>query len=438
VTGANALGRLPAGAGWASLGLALVLFVAIFVVGLWDTPGDDLSSLVVAGELLRRGQPEHLYDRHPVKFHVVDSAAFVDAARAIGFRGFAHPFVQVPLVAYAMKPLAALPFGTVRRGWLLASTIAVLAGLWLTLRIYLPWFQQPLGWALVLAALCAFEPLHYGLWLGQTTAFVFLLVVLALALERARWPVAAGLVLALAAFIKVTPALLALVWLWRGPRRALGGLAGGLSALAVLSVAVAGLSLHRAYLDVLRSVGSSTLVAYNNQSIVAFLTRMTVPYPEWFDWKQHRPPETALLAAYAMVAVLGLGAWWLLSRIPRPAECAWRPLAEAAALAVMLLAPSLSWSHYFLLLLPALVAGWAAAPARTRGPVGVLVAVAFGLCCRPIMPDQVRPVLDAITVVDGPMSAALLAGMLVLALGCWRVARPAQPTLTPKGHDSLR
>ena len=153
-----------------------------------------------------------------------------------------------PLVAYVMdapdrRPLLAhretlgLRVGHHDTGWPVTSVFAAC----------LPAWNRPLGWAAVLFLLCFFEPVRYGFWLGQTTALIFPLVVGAVVLQRRQRMLAAGLAVAVAVFIKLTPVVLVAAWLWRGPRRAALWFAVFLALLWTASLATMGVASNAQY-----------------------------------------------------------------------------------------------------------------------------------------------------------------------------------------------
>jgi hypothetical protein len=402
---------------WLALAAALLLWLCGVIGPLYQSStGDDLSSLATAAELLRSGMPEHLYDRRE-RFTDV-SREFQQAADAIGVRGYTHPYVQAPLIAIAMRPLK-VRFESLRRIWFVLSVLAFLAALFLSIRIYVPELQGPFTWTLVFLVLCFFEPLRYALNLGQTTPFVLLALVATIALQRSGRPISAGLVLAIPVFIKVSPVLIALLWAWRGPRRAVLALLAGLVALTLLSLLTGGLALHGAYLERLHELNQQTIVAFNNHSLIAFLTRFQVQPAEIYSWRLH-PSGVLHPVAIGCCAALAVGSWLGLRRIPVEQEERWRPPAEAVLILVCLLASPLSWTHYLMLLTPVLAATYAAARPADRLVTIVAIAVALVICCQPVLVDQVQPARR------GPLLIGLptLAMIFLVAVNAW-LARKA-------------
>jgi hypothetical protein len=367
----------------------------------------DLAPLPAAGRLVATGQATHLYAQHPDFYNLVDDPVFRRASADSGFAYEPTPFVYPPLVAWFMGALHGVPFAAQARMWALLSTAFVLAGLYLVIATYLPEWRRPPVLALLLLALCAFEPLRYGFWLGQTTAIIFPLVLGGIALQRADRPALAGSLLAAAAFVKLTPAAIAVVWLWRGPRRAAAWFGVVLAALWMVSVAALGLDAHRDYLDRLWSISRTTIVAFNNHSLTAFLSRFSFEPSDWLAWEMHPPQPAATFLSVALLSLAAGAAWAGLRRIPGASADEWRPCAEGMAMLIMLLAPNIAWTHYFVFLLPVM----AVVIGRSRGESLLALALtggAFALCSWPLVVAQ-----DAVPV--GVGSALELSGPTIAA-----------------------
>ncbi len=401
----------------------LACAAALGVFAFWTLPdlvtvaaGEDLASLVIAGQLVRTGQAGAIYAHDQEQFHRVESESFLSAARTIGFRGFCHPFVQAPLVAWGFAPLSALPFEAVRLAWLFLSLLALAGGFELALRMYAPRLRRPAAWAFFLLGLSIFEPVRYGLWIGQTTPLFFFLVLLALWLERRGSHIPAGLVLAVPGFVKLSPILLGVSFLARGSARSCVALALGFAALAGLSLAVAGIDLNTAYLDRIGEVGNGVLVAYNNHSLLAFVTRFQTPAEAVLSWRLIDPGLRATLVSSGLLALGAIAAALSLRRIPPVAGPEGRAARlEAHLFVLMLLAPGLSWSHYFLFLVPPLLLAIDQGPPSARGFTWALALAALALCSRPLLPDYMNLTLSGSEVIPGPTLAAILVEGLLLA-----------------------
>ena len=426
--------RLPLArtvAGLIGLAAAGLVFIQLLVLPALEAPGFDLVPLAAAGRLVTTDRAAHLYDHDPHHYNRTNSAAFDAAVREVGFDFGSTPFVYPPLVATAMQPVSQLPFPVFMWWWTVGSAVGVTVILGLTLKLYLPAALNLPAFAAAILALCFFEPVRYGLWLGQTTTAIFVLVLSALALQRRRQFAAAGLLLAMAAFVKLTPSVLALLWLWRGPRRAFAWFAGSSAGLWGISIGTLGLEVHLEYLARIREIGGTVLVAYNNHSLLAFLTRRDVGGDAVRYWQQHASSAGDQAILLLFVGFLLVTTLILVGRIPLEFNEGWRALSEGFAFLAILLVPSISWTHYFVMLLPVMAVILAHGPAVSRNLAYAMSAVVFLLCSTWLMPDQVAFDPSSRRLVGGPTVAALLA-TAVLCWLTWRL-RGMQDSL--RRHD---
>jgi alpha-1,2-mannosyltransferase len=403
-----AVARAP----WAPyvLATAAIAAWATFLVGpAWNAYGYDLSALLVGAKVVEQGDAAALYAHNPVFYNLADGPEFLRAARDLGFAGEAPTaFVHSPLVAYAAQPLAQWPFARVMSAWVIASAAATAAGLALTLRTYAPRYRASIALPLVMLALVPFEPIRYALWLGQTTPFVFLSLVGAVALVRSDRPLAGGLVLSLAAYLKLTPLVFVVLWAWQRRWHAVLGLAIGFGALCLLSIAAMGMPSHVAFVHRIADIARITLVSFNNHSISALLTRPAVAHDEVYRFLMLPPTPAARIAALAGACALTAGPALLL-RDDRQS-----PLPECFAFLFMLLVPSISWTHYFVLLVPCAVAAWSS---PERGRYGrVLACALLCTCMRPIIGDNAHLDRDHGMMLAGPTLGALGFALLALVL----------------------
>ena len=83
------------------------------------------------------------------------------------------------------------------------------------------------------------------------------------------------------------------------------------------------------------------------------------------------------------------------------------------AFLLMLLAPNIAWTHYFVFLLPVMAVVLAERPSDSIAPAA-LVAIAFALCCRPILAPQDQPptTTNALVVAIPAFAAVTMAAAL--------------------------
>ncbi|HEY7596609.1 MAG TPA: glycosyltransferase 87 family protein [Actinophytocola sp.] len=260
------------------------------------------------------------------------------------------PFTYPPIAAIVFVPFALIPFG------LASATITVLtiAALALVLAVTLRSLDVPphrhLVWALLPATLLL-EPVRSTLHYGQINVLLMALVVLDCLTRTPRWP--RGVLLGLAAAIKLTPAAFVLFFLIRGDRRA--ALTAALSFLCVT-----GVGFLLAWRDSVRywtatafdtrRIGGITFAS--DQSIKALLVRLGLG-----------PGALWLVLAVALVGMAAIGM--------RRAFAARRPTWALGLNAFGALPASpISWSHHWVwaapILLTAGVDAW-----RTRARAAI-------------------------------------------------------------------
>ena len=247
------------------------------------------------------------------------------------------PFLYPPFAALLAVPLALLPPTVVQIGWTGAGVLAVLAVLH---RFGLK------GWALSLitaATVVWVEPVSQTLAFGQLGIFLVALVVLDLVpgprLLGARRLLPEGALTAVAAAIKLTPALFVLYLLAARQRRpALVAILTGAAVTIAAAVAVPGPSLTFWGRLARGETGlGHSLIYYTNQSVMADAVRILGLGPG--------PVALGLLGA-ALVAALGVvcGARWY-----RRGEGA---LGVVSCGVASLLASPVSWLHHFVWVVP--------------------------------------------------------------------------------------
>jgi alpha-1,2-mannosyltransferase len=249
------------------------------------------------------------------------------------------PFTYPPFAAVAIVPLAVLPRWLASALWT-AGSLAALAGVVAFVRREAG--RPAPGWlvALLTCGSLALEPVWQNLSFGQVNLVLMLVILLDVAGRERRW---SGLLVGVAAGVKLTPLVFVVLLLAVGRRRA--AVRATVAFAATVAVGFAGMprdSLaywgHR-LLDASR-VGPPSLA--HNQSVYGALTRLL-----------HGPPPTVLWLAVAgpiAVAVLALAVrWWRLGD---------RVLGTCVGALAMLVASPISWSHHWVWAVPIALALW--------------------------------------------------------------------------------
>lgn len=269
--------------------------------------------------------------------------------------GMALPFIYPPFAALLLAPFAFLPWTA---AWVLLfalSLAALAAALYVAARQAWP-DGGPAGAlsvaALGLPVLLWIEPVLETFEFGQVNLILMGLVAVDCLAPRTRWP--RGLLVGIAAAIKLTPAAFVLFFLLRRDRRA-----------AVVTVVTAAVATGIGFVvDAASSArywfggpasGVSGSIFYTNQTVQAVLARAEVP----------------ALAARVVWFVAAVALLALIAPVVRRAEPA---LALTTVAGFALLVSPTSWSHHWVWIAPALLVvvvetvrrrsrGWAAAAA---------------------------------------------------------------------------
>ncbi|MGR6035207.1 MAG: glycosyltransferase family 87 protein [Candidatus Nitrosoglobus sp.] len=403
----------------------LALYVAFIVYSLirfLDAPGDDLSSSYIACRLLANGGSSHLYDFHPELFHVVDTAPWISTAADAQFSGFLHPYVQTPLWAWALQPLCTkLTFSAFSTIFLCIALLSLATTIEIVARAWADNFLRPFPLVFLLAAIALSTPFQYAMWLVQTHALFLMLTVAALYLAQRDRSFQAGALLALACAVKITPGLLAIYWLIGGRRQAALWFVLCSLGLALLTVVAVGANLTLDYVHSMRRVSNVLLVSFNNQSLVAWLASQSM-LSELGSWRML--PLTPLLKIVSLIASLvGVAfAGWMSKRYE------WAGASAALALIVITIFSPIAWTHYFLVLIPAVMI-----LSNIGGVLPLMVAViTFILNTTPVAIDPIAPYLASMTMVRSHFISAVIL-MFVMALLCFR---PNLRTINPKGDST--
>jgi alpha-1,2-mannosyltransferase len=273
--------------------------------------------------------------------------------------GLALPFIYPPFAAIVLLPLEVLPWTA---AWI-ALFAASLAALALTLYVVARqlWPDGGRGGALVVVSAALppallLEPVLETFRFGQVNLVLMALVAVDCLAGRTRWP--RGLLIGVAAAIKLTPAAFVLFFLLRrDTRAAVVAVVAALAATGLGFLVDAGASVRYWFGGPASGVSGS--VFYTNQTIQAVLARADVP----------------ALAAKAVWLVAAVGLLVMIIPVVRRAEPA---LALVTVAGFALLVSPTSWSHHWVWIAPALLVaaytvrryaqgahatGWAAATA---------------------------------------------------------------------------
>jgi hypothetical protein len=361
-------------------------------------PKMDAVGWVVAGTMLRDGKPAaSLYalrieqltievERAPgllfggpkelTLTRVLPGEELVAGAQRLGYHGSDPPaFVYSPGAALLGIPLSWLgwPAATLAIDMLGLLALAGATALILTRLRGMTW--SSLAWQVGLLVLFALtHPLRFSLFLGQVTPILAAGWIVASLSDNRRGQVACGVIIGLLGVLKVFPLLLLLWFVLR--RRWLP--AAVAAAIFVAGGVVLGIEALSAWVATARQMTAPVRVWTDNQSLAAMLHRFIYPLNLVRDWVIVKPAPA--MAISLCVGVLMVACWiWRALKTGRDSLAENLRLFGALWILPMSLG-SLFWSHYIVLVLPAL-AVVLADPARHRASlclgwiVGVLIVV---------------------------------------------------------------
>ena len=396
----------------------LLLFAAIGTVRHLDVIGEDLASSYVGCRVLAAGESSHLFDRDSELFNVQDEPSWTSRAVAGGFNKLPllHPYVQTPLWAYALRPVCLhTSFPAFNQLFMAISMLCFAGTIWMVARHWTPRLFHPVWIALICVALYRTEPFRYALFLNQTHIIFIFLTVVALVAAR-RHPVWAGVLLAVAAAVKITPGFLLIYWLLTRQRRAAISFVVSSVALAGLTLVTTGTALMMDYIHDVAGISKVLLVAFNNQSFAGWALSRGNSLDELLVW--HNYPLPAAMRWLSLLLCLGSSvAGGLLDRDKRAER---PPCGAIFSMVGATLFTPIAWSHYFVLLIgPVMLMLEAARRSRKVSEKAVwlaLVVAAFGLNLFPISAGAVHQDFTSLTVVHSQFYAGLLclAGMLLM------------------------
>ncbi len=405
---------------------ALIVIMAAFSFLVFkDASAADLLASWVAGHFYQTGALDQIYPSDTNIYSMQPPDAWISYLTEQGYKGQIFPFIYPPLWAHVF-------------GWLTTVTSFQTISLWgrvinpVLLGITLLLAQRVSGstmsttrYVVTGIIILAFTSIgSLAVYQNQPQIFVSFLIVLAIERSRNNSPIAAGIALALAASIKLYPALFAIFWLASGDRKAFASfLVAGL-VLGGVSVLLAGWPLHESFLHEVSLINSTVMLTKVSLTLdgvfgqlflgdyMQHITVSTIPpspdgAPGWYVLEKSTPWKLASAVGIALSI-------FVIFRIIRkhPAGTAPHDLAWPLAIILIALFNPISWSFHYL---PAVVF----APALldyygTRVGVALLTLVFLPLSM-PLLVFNIFNYPD-FGWIKGPSQIAATAGIIGLAI----------------------
>ena len=340
----------------------LLLFLIAGLLRFRHPEGSDLASSYLGCRVLAAGQPAHLFVYDQEDFAAVGPDPVWHALAESGnYHSWFHPYLQTPLWAWSIEPLCTrLQFPAFAHLFELIALLSIAAILYLAARFWAPYFLRPLPFAAILALVFFCRPFTYAMWLVQTHALYLVLVVAGLLLApaetpanaRRNRPILAGLLVALAAAVKITPAALLVYWLVARRWRAATSLVLCSFALLLIARLAVGPQLFAEWLTSMHRVSRILLLSENNQSFAAWIMGPHYPPDDVYDVSSYPLPDAVRIAS-SLLLLLFTAAAGLLERARSHAPVdtdSNSALGSAAALTAITVFAPIAWTHYFFLL----------------------------------------------------------------------------------------
>lgn len=371
---------------------ALCIIIAVFAICtagisvIVSSPSADLYALYLASWSYGAGDSAAVYTDPTPMFQLSVPEAWDDLATRLGITERPlFPYIYPPLWAALFSPVTSVLPPTVF-AFLAFIVNPILLGLCAVLahRIMRPSMDMVPWTALCIAFVATTSFGWVALGQNQPQIFVSFLIILAIEKDRANSPLLAGAALALAASIKLYPALFAIIWLGAGNWRALLSFTGFGALLGGTSVLLTGWPLHAEFLGQIEIIANSLIscqICLNldstlTQWIMADFLRDVIGIRDKSSGEVVNvvvSQKPALFQSLDRVLLLFVMFALLVFSRQSTRDAQFTMLWPAAILAVAFFSP-LTWTYHYLsviFFLPALLVG--------KGRVGWLTLGAFWL-----------------------------------------------------------
>jgi hypothetical protein len=327
--------------------LAAALAAAILVLAAWVVGQPwglrwDFANFYDTGHRILAGESRNLYD----------SRSDIEGNPPLGVM----IYWGTPLGGLIYVPLALLPPRAAMVAFKIQNVVALIAALWILLVRYLrrvdtsPGHDTPRKIATFLALCLVFQP-FWTIFLvgGQTTATVFLLLVLFLIAYVSGRDWLGAFLLSLVFLIKPGFAVMLASFLIARRFAFLARVAACLAVEGLLSILLFGWDLHAGFAaQLVRGAGLERLWLFNS-SLAAFVKNFSLL------WRgDPAPAGAALLARLAMLVragvVVGFAVAWRAASRDLPNEAAARTHLAFLSLLFFLLVSEIVWEHYVMVL----------------------------------------------------------------------------------------
>jgi hypothetical protein len=264
-------------------------------------------------------------------------------------------YITPPFHVILLLPFAPLGYEKARITFLLLNNLLLFSSLAIILKAgRAKWPTLP-QFLLALLLVFTLEPIHVSLQLGQVDFVILFLIAVTFWAYKGGRNIMVGVCLALAAMIKLSPAVLIIYFLWKREF--------SIFVSAVITALMVGiLSWLMVGSEAIMFFSTSILPAllkgsafFQNQSLNGFFSRLFADPGLYYSLQEFPSiPQVRTLSTLASLALVAMGAFVTRKRISR--NSLRFDLEFSLVIVTMLLGSTISWEHYFTwLLLPFLV-----------------------------------------------------------------------------------
>jgi len=317
-----------------------------------DTPcavyGIDFISYYTAAQLIKEGKGSAIYAELTNDFSTVSSGTFLETAQKAGFHSTPTRYLYLPVFLAPFSWFTQFSFPTAAHLWLSINSIAIILVIILQWQIAKGLPHPVLRLLLLIALNLASYPLFYALKLGQTTIIVYLLMCLIYWLSLHNREVLSGIFLGIITALKFSPLLFIVYFLYRKRYRLVLSSCLTILLLLAISLLTYGLPLHIRYWNYLTKLSGVGIAAWSNQSIDAFMLRLSTKESILHFYPLRTPLFISLLRYLIALSVIGTVFFSLGGKEKRNCTRLY-PLEFSALTLCLLITPAISWLHYFTL-----------------------------------------------------------------------------------------
>ena len=337
--------------------VVLIAFVLI-LLKISSSGGTDLTNPYVSCRLILAGEISHLYAYDPGSFNYVSDPvrSNVGTAAGIPLTTALTPYMQTPLWPYVLQPLCgSMNFPAFNAVFGVFIAICFAALIWLTGRHWTTRFFQP-QWVLLMALLwIRADPLRDAMELTQTHVIFLLMSLLAIVLARSKRPVWAGVLLALAAAVKITPGFLVIYWLLTKQRKAAVSFMVASVAVFAATVLLTGRTATIDYMHSMSRVSHVLLLSRGNQSFAAWWMGGFYPRGESLTFRNLPLPAALKVACFVLVLLSTIAGAYFDRQLEVRGEESIAPYGAVFAMLGATMFTPITWLHYYIILVIPLI-----------------------------------------------------------------------------------